>query len=185
MGKTFFKIGDKFNRLTIVSFSHNDNRNRKHFYVKCDCGNEKIVQGSLMSSGNTKSCGCLIREIGRKRRVSFNHGEITAIILGYKRHAIDRGFKWELSREDVEMVIKDHCFYCGSPPTNKKKTKNSIGDGLLYSGIDRIDSDGDYVKDNIKPCCRICNYAKSNMTVDEFKEWAVRIGNKAMANQWT
>lgn len=176
--------GDKFNRLTILSYSHSDKRWRKWYNVKCECGSEKVVMGSAMISGNTKSCGCLSREVRANKRISKNHSEVTAIILGYKRHAERRGFKWLLARKDVELIIKSDCVYCGSKPSNIKKTKNSIDDGLLYSGIDRIDSNENYTIKNSVPCCRICNYAKSNMDINEFKEWAIKIGQKAMAMQW-
>jgi hypothetical protein len=176
--------GKKFNRLTVLKFSHSDKRWRKWYLVRCDCGKEKTIMGSAMVSGNTKSCGCLAKEIKQTKRISENHSDITAIILGYKRHAERWGFKWLLSRSFVETLIKENCFYCGSSPSNKKKTKNSIGDGLLYSGIDRINSNKDYTEDNVVACCRICNYAKSNMTIEDFRLWAVRIGKKAMASQW-
>jgi len=177
--------GHKFNKLTILALSHSDKRWRKWYKVKCDCGVEKVVLGASLVSGNTKSCGCLGTELRKARRISGNHTEITAIILGYKRHAINRGFEWILSREQVKEIIKKDCLYCGSPPTNKKKTKNSIEDkGLLYSGIDRIDSSKDYTEDNCVPCCRVCNYAKSNMDIKEFQAWAIKLGKKAMAEQW-
>ncbi len=174
----------KFNRLTILHYSYSDKRWRKWYRVKCDCGVKKTIMGSAMVSGNTKSCGCLSNEMKKSKRISNNHSEITAIILGYKRHAERRGFKWMLSREDVEKVIKKDCFYCGSKPSNIKKTKNSIGAGLKYSGIDRINSNNDYVIDNIVSCCKICNYAKSNMTLPDFRKWALKLGKKAMSNQW-
>lgn len=177
--------GEKYNRLTVISFSHSDKRHRKFYNVKCDCGKEKKIMGSAMISGNTKSCGCLSREVRANKRISKNHSEITAIILGYKRHAERRGFKWLLARKDVELIIKSDCVYCGSKPSNIKKTKNSIDNGLLYTGIDRIDSNENYTIKNSVPCCRICNYAKSNMDVNEFKEWAIKIGQKAMAMQWS
>lgn len=177
--------GEKFNRLTIISFSHSDKRSRKWYNARCDCGKEKIIMGSAMISGNTKSCGCYGREIRKNKRISNNHSEITSIILGYKRHAENRGFKWLLTRMQVENIIDKDCFYCGSNPGNIKKTKNSIGDGLKYSGIDRIDSNKDYTIDNCVPCCRICNYAKSNMNIIEFKEWAIKLGQKAMSDQWS
>lgn len=177
--------GEKYNRLTVVSFSHSDKRRRKFYDVQCECGNHKKIMGSAMISGNTKSCGCFSREVKANKRISNNHSEVTAIILGYKRHAESRGFKWFLDREHVELLIASECLYCGSKPSNIKKTKNSISGGLFYSGIDRIDSNSDYTEKNSVPCCKICNYAKSNMDVDEFKEWAIRIGKKAMANQWS
>ena len=140
--------------------------------------------GSAMISGNTKSCGCLAQETKQAKRISKDHSDVTAIILGYKRHAERRGFKWLLSREFVERLIKENCFYCGSKPSNIKKTKNSIGDGLIYSGIDRVDSCKDYTEDNVVACCRVCNYAKSNMDINEFRDWAIKLGKNAMARQW-
>jgi len=121
----------------------------------------------------------------KAKRISDNYSEITSIILGYKRHAERRGFKWLLLRKDVEEIIKQSCFYCGNLPNNIKRTKNSLDNGFKYSGIDRQDPTKDYTKYNVVPCCKICNYAKSNMNVKEFKEWAIMLGKKAMAEQWS
>lgn len=175
-------IGEKYGRLKIISFHHSDKRWRKWYECSCDCGNNKIIMGSAIVSGNTRSCGCLSKEVQRAKRISYNHSEVTAIMLSYKRHAIRRGFCWELSRMFVENLINKNCYYCGSEPMNIKKTKNSLGEGLLYSGIDRIDSLKGYTENNVVPCCKICNYAKSNMTTQEFYIWAKRLN--AMADQW-
>jgi len=177
-------IGNKINRLIVVALHHQDKRWRKYYVFKCDCGLKKVIHGAAVVSGNTKSCGCLAKESKKARRVSPNHTEVTAIILGYKRHAINRGYKWSLKRSDVENIINKDCFYCGSSPNNRKITKNSLNNGLLYSGIDRIDSEKDYTDNNVLPCCKICNYAKSNMSIKRFKVWAIKLGQKAMAEQW-
>ena len=34
-------------------------RGLKVWHCKCECGNEKDVIQSALTSGNTKSCGCL------------------------------------------------------------------------------------------------------------------------------
>jgi hypothetical protein len=47
-------IGKKYNRLIVLSFSHCDKRNRKHYLCKCDCGKEKTVQISLLKSGRRR-----------------------------------------------------------------------------------------------------------------------------------
>jgi 5-methylcytosine-specific restriction endonuclease McrA len=178
-------VGQKYNRLTILGFSHSDKRNRKWYKTKCDCGQEKTVMGSAMTSGNTKSCGCYGKELARKKRISNNYSEVTAIILGYKRHAISRGFEWLLTRDDVNKIIKQNCFYCGIQPSNVKKIKNTLGNGLSYSGIDRIDSSKNYTILNCVPCCKVCNYAKSDMSIQDFKKWAIQIGKRAIATQWS
>lgn len=184
MGNNNIKPGDRFHRLVALGFDHTDKRYRSYFKFKCDCGTEKVILSSGVKSGNTKSCGCLSKEVLKSRRISENHSEVTAIVLGYKRHAADRKLEWLLGRVDVENIIKLPCYYCGQPPSNTKKTKNSIGNGLKYSGIDRIDSNIGYTINNVVPCCKICNYAKSNMLTSDFQDWAIRIGKNAMAGQW-
>lgn len=173
---------EKFNRLTVIKFDHSKN-GRSYFLFQCDCGEEKVILGSLVKSGNTKSCGCLSKETKQAKRFSENHTEITAIILDYKRHAVDRNYEWLLTREEVEKIINLDCHYCKIGPSNIKKTKNSLGDGYKYSGIDRVNSIKGYTYENVVPCCKICNYAKSNLTFEEFKKWAIRIGQ--MADQWS
>ena len=44
-------------------------------------------------------------------------------------------------------------------------------DGFLYSGIDRVNSQEGYVKNNCVPCCDKCNKAKMAMSRDEFLNW--------------
>lgn len=52
----------KFGRLTALQFV--ETRNHKNIWIcVCDCGNKKEVSASDLISGNTRSCGCLHREI--------------------------------------------------------------------------------------------------------------------------
>lgn len=122
--KTNLNPGDKINRLTVINFSHTGNHYRKYFIFKCDCGNEKVILGSLVVSGNTKSCGCLSLEVKKSKLLPGNIGIIRQVILGYKRHAKGRGFNFYLSEEQVKEIISNNCYYCGSPPSNIKITKN-------------------------------------------------------------
>lgn len=71
--------GIKPARLTAVSFSHLNKHNQAMWNCVCDCGNKKIVNATKLSSGWTKSCGCLAIEehvkAGRKRGEAFRtHG---------------------------------------------------------------------------------------------------------------
>lgn len=173
--------GDRFGRLVVVAFHHNDARHRRHYAVECDCGARKTVQGTLLRAGNTRSCGCGKADGYAKRRIPGNHSEITAVILGYKRHARDRGYVWRLTRAEAEGILGRPCFYCGCEPQNTKVHKNTIAP-LLYSGIDRVNNANGYTPENVVPCCRICNRAKETLTVAEFVAWARRLN--AMAEQW-
>jgi len=175
------KAGDKYGRLEVVKHMHTDNHYRKFWMCSCVCGGSVIVHSGSLRSGNTKSCGCLSMEVKKLRRKPDNGGELTAVILGYKRHANRRGLSWSLSREQVKEIIASPCNYCGAEPSNKKTTKNSI-DPFVYGGIDRVDNMYGYSIDNVVPCCSICNRAKGALTPSEFFAWANRL--TSMAAQW-
>jgi hypothetical protein len=178
-------IGEKHNRLTVVSLSHSDRRKRKHWLCRCDCGVEKTVQGTLLTSGNTRSCGCLSREIKAQSRLPNDRGVINHIILQYKRHATGRGLKFLLAYEAVEKLVRAPCAYCGIVGGNLKKTKN-FKEGFRHNGIDRVDSSADYTPGNVVPCCGLCNRVKRDMDRGAFIAWALRVAShqQAMADQW-
>lgn len=180
--RNILQVGDSLNSLTVLEFSYKDKRNRRFLKFKCECGNEKVIQASLVTSGNTKSCGCWAKKVRRLSALPGSDGAINQLILGYKRHAKARGFIWSLTREDVVAITTLNCHYCGSEPANIKKGFDRCGD-YTYSGIDRKDSSLGYFKENCLPACKICNFAKSNMSYEQFRKWATAIG--AMAQQWS
>jgi len=54
----------KFGKLTITGFyGKRDNlkNNANYYNVECDCGNKRLVQFKSLTSGNTTSCGCIIK----------------------------------------------------------------------------------------------------------------------------
>jgi hypothetical protein len=51
--------GQKFGRLSVISFSGKNNSGHNMWLCKCDCGNEKIVDVAHLKSGAISSCGCL------------------------------------------------------------------------------------------------------------------------------
>lgn len=74
--------------------------------------------------------------------------------LKYKRavrHALKRGIKFLISeKEFIDIVNGSYCKYCsGQLP-------------LQGHGLDRIDNKGPYSKDNVVPCCGVCNYVRGN-----------------------
>jgi len=58
------KINQKFNQLTLIKrFDVRLIKMLPTYYglYKCDCGNEKMLLVHNVSSGKTKSCGCLYK----------------------------------------------------------------------------------------------------------------------------
>lgn len=61
--------GRKFGRLTAIELINKRSASGDAYWrCKCDCGNITEVRKSKLSSGNTKSCGCLARELTSERR---------------------------------------------------------------------------------------------------------------------
>lgn len=55
-------INQRFGRLTVVERAGSKN-NRALWKCICDCGNEQFSTTNDLTTGNTKSCGCLHKEI--------------------------------------------------------------------------------------------------------------------------
>ena len=175
------EVGDVIHELSIIALHHKDSKSRRFLLCKCVCGKTKVIQASLISSGNTKSCGCRIKKAAFLRKLPDNKGVINQIILGYKRHARNRNLPFRLSYKKFSELIREKCAYCGEPPSNIKITKN-CKEGFVYSGIDRINPKRGYFSDNVVSCCSLCNRAKNNLSIKQFKSWIRKLNT--MAEQW-
>lgn len=74
----------------------------------------------------------------------------------YRSNAKIKKLDFTLTFEDFIKFWKNPCYYCGRV--------------LKTIGLDRIDSSKGYIITNIVPCCSDCNYAKLEMTGQEFIE---------------
>ena len=79
--------GQKFGKITVLSFAYTTEH--KYYNCKCECGNEKIIRGSQLTSGKTKSCGCLLRKAQKE--------------LGISRRIIYKAFGKEYTIEEIEQ----------------------------------------------------------------------------------
>lgn len=67
----------RFGRLTAIEHAgHEDFGARKIVWrFRCDCGNEVVARAESIRSGNTKSCGCLRRDVtAESGRANKKHG---------------------------------------------------------------------------------------------------------------
>jgi hypothetical protein len=169
-------IGKRFGRLTVIeragSIRHGENSSVATWKVKCDCGETKIIRGSLLRSGATASCGCL-----HKEAVSLPSGQAlrNTVIANYKNNSKSKNQKWELSDEQFDKLTRGNCHYCGIIPSTTVTKKRHHG-SFTYNGIDRIDSATGYVEGNVLSCCKDCNYAKGKMPYEKFIAYLHRAG---------
>lgn len=54
--------GTKFGKLTVIGINHKGNDRKYYYDCICDCGTHCVVRSNALTTGNTKSCGCLINE---------------------------------------------------------------------------------------------------------------------------
>jgi len=136
----------------------------------CDCGKEIVIPHSRLLTGNTKSCGCK-----RGRPLEYGRGARNSILSRYKKNAQMAGREWLLTEKMFDSLTSGSCHYCGQLPTNVHSTYTSFGE-FHYNGIDRKDSNLGYTPDNVVPCCKECQKAKSNTPYSKFVDFLCRAG---------
>lgn len=50
--------GRVFGKLTVLGFSHKDDRRVSHWWARCSCGVERAFARNNLASGNSTTCGC-------------------------------------------------------------------------------------------------------------------------------
>lgn len=66
----------RFNRLVVLTCEGVNKRNRREWACLCDCGGVVIALEADLKSGNTKSCGCLSRDIREARCTVHGHNRV-------------------------------------------------------------------------------------------------------------
>lgn len=172
--------GQRFGRLTVVHFSHRhrtpSGQTKLKWRCRCDCGESVVVGSASLAGGNSRSCGCLAREVRGKARVTHGMSHTTEYTIwkglnarcndksatSYHRYGA-RGIKvckrWAGS---FEAFIGD----MGRRPTPRHS-------------IERVDNDGDYSPEN-------CEWAlPAEQARNRRSSVLVRIGNETKcATDW-
>ena len=166
------RSGEVFGRLTLIKRIR---ENGITFYeTQCTCGNKGLHRYINLMNKNVQSCGCLQKEGIRKRSKKEPTWAASRTVWNYyKRNALTRNLEWKLSFVEFKKLILKNCYYCGIEP--RARTKTNWGDSVTHNGVDRVDSQLGYIKENCVTCCKTCNRAKSDLNLKEFKEWIKRI----------
>jgi transposase len=176
--------GLRFGALTIVGAVRPLRTYKGHLesrsLAKCDCGERVSVFNHALRSGNVKTCGC---RITRRNADAVWVRARSNIVIGARAR---RHGRVNLSLAQVKAISTRSCFYCGSPASNKlkgrKRGRSTRATVLQYTGIDQVVLGRGYNLGNILPCCRICNRAKSDMSLKDFLDWLARFGAAVTAN---
>jgi hypothetical protein len=192
-------IGKKINNLRIIDYVKTIKikiKNRKSPYsqtvwkCQCDCGKIIELKRSNLISGNTKSCGCLLKANYDKLKNKGIQNNIlpkgiaalNAYYGNYKYRAKKNKLCFELNKSEFENIIYKNCYFCGTEPNRQfpsnGKLKSRPYNGYIFiNGIDRKDSSKGYYLDNCLPCCSVCNNAKSDLDINFFLDWIQKLKN--------
>ena len=156
--KKRIEINDKFGRLIVK-----EKRDKGRWYCQCSCGNMKLVNGSLLRTGSTKSCGCLNKEVH-----STGHGVITgSFFCDVKISAKNRHLDFNIDIEYLDKLFKKQngcCAISGLPiviAPRKQKIQTT-------ASLDRIDSSVGYIQENVQFVHKHINVMKNNYNIDYF-----------------
>ena len=120
--------GEKFGKLTVIKFDHKEH-NRSYYRCKCDCGTEKVIRGTSLTNGTTKSCGCLIHDQHNKRNKEIKpgtkFGKLTVVKSIYKDKKIYYSCKCDCGNETTVLgtsLINGNTKSCGCYQKEFSKT---------------------------------------------------------------
>ena len=98
-----------------------------------------------------------------------------ALVSNYRNGARSRGIAFDLTHEECEALFRQNCHYCGTEPNQLLRTGTKRQYTITYNGIDRMDNGVGYVSGNVVSCCKTCNSAKGDLSMEEFRAWIARI----------
>jgi len=167
--KTTTLINKKFGKLTVKKYlgiKKTKNNSQRLWLCECKCGNKKELTTTVLTSKNTKSCGC--GQAG-KNFLSKGEASFNTFYYDYKRKAIKNKITFNLTKDDVKNITQRPCYYCGKPPTHKYGSKTRTKNGFyIANGIDKKIPSKGYIKSNCVSCCISCNFFKKDLTSNEF-----------------
>lgn len=144
--------------------------------MQCSCGTVREVRLDAYRNGRSMSCGCYREELSRagigKYRLAEGESARRQLLLIYKKGAERRGHAFTLTRDQFFEITTSICHYCGRVPAQRLDKRLIGSNGVaIYNGIDRLDNSAGYTRKNCVSCCKVCNYAKHNMTYEAFLGW--------------
>lgn len=165
-------IGSRFGRYVVISHAGKDSIGRQMVNAACDCGAEAVVRVANFVKGYSSGCRRCAVKAARNRKSLITNPAERYVFNSYRNSARYRDYKWNLSEAEFGSLIRQKCYYCGTPPSKVHRERDDV---IQYNGIDRKDNSVGYTADNVLPCCAVCNRAKNDMPFEEFIEWLSRL----------
>jgi hypothetical protein len=171
-GKEDRLSGKIFGRLVVIKKITRKWPGRSSWLCKCECGKEKDIVASSLTSGRTKSCGCLLISTPWKGYQNISGDYWNRL----KKSAKLRNIEFSISMEYAWTIYirqNKKCSLTGrdiviDPSYLRSKILNRTGQQT--ASIDRINNKDGYIKGNIQWVHVDINYMKQDYTQEYFIE---------------
>jgi hypothetical protein len=94
------------------------------------------------------------------------------LLVASRKNAKEKGF--DLTEQQFKEISSQNCFYCNAEPTPTKGYRQWSA-YIFTNGLDRIDPSMGYLYNNVVACCKWCNVAKLDRSVEEFYSWITKL----------
>lgn len=185
--KSKYKMGTKINNsFAILEEFQKEYPDKTYWMYRCKCNCGEIFECRQYGIDKRMGCkSCTAKKSGTKRSIEEHkgieqHGLKLRKFREYEKGAKKRNLSFYLTFEQFLELSSGKCNYCGKEPHVYKGDlvyMQSECEPWKRNGIDRVNSSKGYSINNCVPCCEKCNYAKHEMTIDEFKEWVITVYN--------
>lgn len=169
--------GKRFNKLTVIEFSHLNKTKHAVWKCLCDCGKETYGESRYLVNGKKKSCGCEQYPIGKNNLQWKGCGELSGSRFHkMMKEAKKRNLCFEVSIEYLWDLFEKQNRRCAL--SNEElifSSKNKSFDG--NASLDRIDSTKGYTKDNVHWVHKDVNTMKWDLPLNRFLELVSKINN--------
>lgn len=157
----------KFGRLTALFLTFRDKHKQAHWMCGCECGNTKEVNLRALTSGATRSCGCLNDEVRRSSMIGNTKAETHRLSDHYLYDT------WSTMKQ--RCINPNHAKYehygargitvCSEWIDSFEKFLADMGDRPEGCTLSRIDNDGPFCKDN----CEWQTHSEQNRNRRKYK----------------
>lgn len=176
--------GKKFGRLLVVSCYpiYQEDSKPPAWQCKCDCGNVTYVPTGRLTSGNTKSCGCIHKEqlVARVRKHGHKPQNGRVHPLYYRwygmiqrcEHPNNRAYRW-YGAKGIKVCKRWHDFQLFLDDMEKDFRANLT--------IERRDSNKDYCPSN----CYWAPWSKQHETKGDHSKMLTLNGKTLPLKEWS
>lgn len=170
--------GMKYGKLTLIEID-GSNKNRSYIWkCLCECGNYTKTTTASLTSGNTKSCGCLYAVSGKQSIKWTGFEDISGKKwYGIKKHALNRNLNFNITIEQAWELFKKQEQRCYLSGVSIQFNKTSRNYSYSTASLDRINSLLGYEIDNVAWLHKDLNVMKHSLSIEELVHYCGLIVN--------